>query len=294
MPIVTLIAAETAVGDDIVAAADRLRDAGLEVTRWHWIDEGRAADVLAEGKRADIRAALTPLETAFDIVVQPDAHRRKMLLVSDMDSTMITVECIDELADYAGLKDQISAVTERAMRGELDFIAALHDRVALLAGLDAAAIDRCRAERVRIMPGARALVRTMKGWGARGLLVSGGFHHFADSVAAEIGFDRAAANHLEVTDGRLSGQVTGTIVDSACKARLLRDGAADLGLNPAQTLAVGDGANDIAMIQAAGLGIAYHAKPMAAAAADAAIRHNDLTALLYAQGVARADWAAAD
>ncbi|WP_420605687.1 phosphoserine phosphatase SerB [Novosphingopyxis sp.] len=290
MPIATLIAAESIVGDDIDAAADRLRDAGLSVSGWDWIDEGRAADIMAGGTVPAIRAALAPLEERLDIVVQPGGHRRKMLLVSDMDSTMITVECIDELADYAGLKAEISAVTERAMRGELDFVEALRGRVKLLEGLEASAIDRCRAERVRIMPGARELVPTMRGWGAHCLLVSGGFHHFADPVAAEIGFDRTVANRLAVERGQLTGEVTGAIVDSAVKARLLADSAADLGLDNAQTLAVGDGANDIPMIEAAGLGIAYHAKPKAAAAAGAAIRHNDLTTLLYAQGVPRAEW----
>ncbi len=215
MPIATLIAAESFSGDDIDAAADWLRDAGLGVSGWDWIDEGKAADIGVEGDLAAIRAALAPLEDHLDIVVQPEGHRRKMLLVSDMDSTMITVECIDELADYAGLKAEISAVTERAMRGELDFVEALRSRVKLLKGLEASAIDRCRKERVRIMPGAKSLVRTMTGWGAQAVLVSGGFHHFADPVAAELGFGRAVANNLEVLGGRLSGQVIGQIVDSA-------------------------------------------------------------------------------
>lgn len=291
MPIATLIAAQSLERHDIDAAGNYLRDSGLSFAGWNWIDEGKAADIMADGAVQAIRAALAPLEGRLDIVVQPERHRRKMLLVSDMDSTMITVECIDELADYAGLKAEISAVTERAMRGELDFVDALRSRVALLKGLDATAIERCREERVRIMPGAVALVRTMKGWGAHCLLVSGGFHHFADPVAEAIGFDRAVANQLETDGAALSGAVSGEIVDSAAKARLLADSAADLGLELAHTIAVGDGANDIPMIEAAGLGLAYHAKPTAAAAADAAIRHNDLTALLYAQGVPSAEWA---
>ena len=294
MSIATLIAAETLLRDDIDAAADRLRDAGLSVTDWAWIDEGRAADITADASVWAIRMALAPLEEHVDIVVQPGTDRRKMLLVSDMDSTMITVECIDELADYAGLKAEISAVTERAMRGELDFVEALRGRVKLLEGLEASAIARCREERVRMMPGAQQLVRTMKGWGAHCLLVSGGFHHFADPVAGEIGFDRAVANQLEVIADRLSGAVTGPIVDSALKATLLHRSAADHALPAAQTLAVGDGANDIMMIEAAGLGIAYHAKPKTAAAADAAIRHGDLSAMLYAQGVPRAQWWSAE
>ncbi len=292
MTIATLIAADSLKGHDIDAAADRLRDAGFAVTARDWIDEGVAADIVTDGEVAAVRGALAPLEDRFDVVVQPEGHRRKMLLVSDMDSTMITVECIDELADYAGLKDEISAVTERAMRGELDFVEALRGRVKLLEGLEASAIERCREERVRIMPGARELVRTMRAWGAQCILVSGGFHHFADPVAAEIGFHRAVANRLAVEGDRLSGEVSGPIVDAAVKARLLADSAADLDLAGLQTLAVGDGANDIPMIEAAGLGVAYHAKPKAAAAADAAVRHNDLTALLYAQGVPRGQWAA--
>ena len=292
MPIITLIAADSLKGHDIDAAADQLRDAGLAVTGRDWIEEGVAADLTSGGEVSAVRNTLSPLEEAFDIVVQPAGHRRKMLLISDMDSTMITVECIDELADYAGLKDEISAVTERAMRGELDFVEALRGRVKLLKGLEAGAIEQCREERVRIMPGARELVRTMRGWGAQCILVSGGFHHFADPVAAEIGFHRAVANRLAVEDDRLTGAVAGDIVDSAAKARLLADSMADFGLETAHTLAVGDGANDIPMIEAAGLGIAYHAKPKAAAAADAAIRHGDLTALLYAQGVPRSEWAA--
>ena len=225
-----------------------------------------------------------------DVVVQPVATRRKRLLVADMDSTMITVECIDELADYAGIKAEVAAITEAAMRGELDFAGALDARVALLAGLDEAVIDRCLAERVAIMPGAKALVRTMRANGARCVLVSGGFTRFAAPVAAEIGFDRAIANELLVADGRLTGTVAKPIVDSTTKETTLRDETAALGIDPAMTLAVGDGANDLAMIAAAGLGVAYHAKPIVAAAAGARIDAGDLSALLYAQGYPRAEW----
>jgi len=225
------------------------------------------------------------------VVVQPRDGRRKMLLVADMDSTMITVECIDELADYAGLKPKIAAITEAAMRGELDFEAALDARVALLKGLDAAVIDTCRAERVQLMPGARALVRTMRAWGASAVLVSGGFTRFAEPVAAEIGFDRAIANVLEIDGATLSGTVARPIVGAATKRETLLETRAALGLADAATLAVGDGANDLAMIEIAGLGVAYHAKPIVAAAAAARIEHGDLTALLWAQGVPRAEWA---
>jgi phosphoserine phosphatase len=228
----------------------------------------------------------------YDVVVQPAEHRRKKLIVADMDSTMITVECIDELADYAGIKAQIAAVTEAAMRGELDFGEALDARVALLKGLDESVIARCLAERVKIMPGARELVRTMRGWGATAILVSGGFTRFAEPVAAEIGFTRAIANVLEIADGKLAGTVTKPIVDASTKLATLSEAVLDLGLSRAETLAVGDGANDLAMITQAGLGVAYHAKPVVAAAAGARIDHGDLTTLLFAQGVARKDWAA--
>ena len=256
-----------------------------------WIEEGVAADLpFGRIDRTGARAALEGLLPGVDVVVQPREGRAKRLLVADMDSTMITIECIDELADYAGIKPQIAAVTERAMRGELDFEAALDARVALLRDLDAGAIDRCHAERVRLMPGARTLVQTMRAHGARTVLVSGGFTVFADKVAAAIGFDRALSNVLGVADGRLDGSVARPIVGAATKRAVLLEEAAALDLAPSETMAVGDGANDIPMIEAAGLGIAYHAKPRTAAAATARIEHGDLTALLYAQGYARKDW----
>ncbi len=203
---------------------------------------------------------------------------------------MITVECIDELADYAGIKPQIAEITERAMQGELDFVAALRARVALLKGLDEAVITQCLRERVKIMPGAQTLVRTMAAWGAHTVLISGGFTHFAENVAQQIGFAQSFANQLDIADHALTGTVSGQIVDAAVKQAQLEASAIEHGLSYAQVLAVGDGANDIPMIKAAGLGAAYHAKPKAAAAADFAIAHNDLTALLYAQGVRRGDW----
>ncbi len=226
----------------------------------------------------------------LDVIVQPVANREKKLIVADMDSTMITVECIDELADYAGIKEQIAAVTEAAMRGELDFAAALDARVALLKGLGADAIDRCLAERVRLMPGARTLVQTMKARGATAILVSGGFTRFAQPVGAQIGFDRVIANELLIEGDALTGAVGKPIVDSSTKETTLLGAMAELGLDASETMAVGDGANDLAMIRKAGLGVAYHAKPIVAAAAGARIDHGDLTALLYAQGIAHADW----
>lgn len=256
-----------------------------------WIDEGDAADVHFGLSPGDARAALEGRYDSVDVVVQPMAGRVKMLLVADMDSTMITVECIDELADYAGIKPQIAAITEAAMRGELDFEEALDARVALLKGMDEAVIDRCRAERVRIMPGARELVRTMRARGATAILVSGGFTRFAEPVAAEIGFDRAIANVLDIADGALTGTAAKPIVGAATKKAILLEARAALGLAEEATLAVGDGANDLAMIEVAGLGVAYRAKPIVAAAAGARIDHGDLTALLWAQGIAKAEWA---
>ncbi|MEI5688750.1 phosphoserine phosphatase SerB [Sphingomonas kyungheensis] len=281
---------ETIGAGDLSAASDRLAAAGCAPAGTTWLEPEVAADLAFA---ADPDAARAALEGAFartDVIVQPTARRRKALLVADMDSTMITVECIDELADYAGIKAQVAAVTEAAMRGELDFEGALDARVALLAGLDERVIAQCLAERVRIMPGARSLVRTMRAHGAAAVLVSGGFTRFAEPVAAEIGFDRAIANVLEVADGRLTGTVTKPIVGSATKEQTLGDWLVERGIERARSLAVGDGANDLAMIGRAGLGVAYHAKPIVAAAAAARIDHGDLSALLYAQGYRRTEW----
>lgn len=290
MFIATLIAADTFDQGRISEGMDRLAAASCAPAAGGWLEEGQAADLVFGMNPDGARAALEGVFPGTDVVVQSLHTRAKLLLVADMDSTMITVECIDELADYAGIKPQIAAVTEAAMRGELDFEAALRERVALLKGLPASVIERCLAERVRIMPGARDLVRTMRARGARCVLVSGGFTRFAGPVAAEIGFDRAIANTLGLEGDLLDGTVTPPIVGATTKRATLETETAALGLQPHETLAVGDGANDLAMIAAAGLGVAYHAKPVVAAAAAARIDHNDLTALLYAQGIARRDW----
>lgn len=291
MLIATLIAAEGLKAGDISAARDAIAAAGGQAGEPDWLEAGRAADLALEGiGRATARAALEALLPGVDVVVQPGENRRKKLIVADMDSTMITIECIDELADYLGIKAEVAAITEAAMRGELDFIGALDARVALLKGMDQATIDRCREERVKIMPGAKALVRTMKANGARAVLVSGGFTVFADPVAAEIGFDLAISNTLEMIDGKLAGTVSRPVIDSGTKQKTLLTELEALGLPTDMALAVGDGANDMPMIETAGLGIAYHAKPKTAAAADACINHNDLTALLFAQGYRRSEW----
>lgn len=282
MFIATLIASERLARGDISAAADALGGAG----GFDWVEEGIAGDLAL----AAAPETPPPLLPGIDILVQAAAGRRKHLLVADMDSTMIAVECIDELADYAGLKTEIAAVTEQAMSGELDFEAALDARVALLKGLDARVIDHCLAQRVRATPGAEALVRTMRDNGAYCLLVSGGFSRFADPVAAELGFDAAVSNELMIAHGRLAGTVGRPVVGPEGKRQALLDAAHARQIPLADTLAVGDGANDALMLAASGLGVAYHGKPAAIAAADARIDVNDLTALLYAQGYARKDW----
>ncbi|RIA36668.1 phosphoserine phosphatase [Hephaestia caeni] len=276
---------------DLSSLCDRLAQAGCAPQVSVRIDGGRAADIAFQGGPATARKSLDGALAHTDVIVQPMAAREKKLLIADMDSTMITVECLDELADYAGIKDEIAAVTERAMRGELDFAQALDERVARLKGLDASVIDKCLAERIRATPGAATLVRTMKArLGATTLLVSGGFSRFADRVGVAIGFDRALSNELQIENGKLAGTVAKPIVDSAAKEKALLDTAATLGIPLSQTLAVGDGANDLPMIRKAGLGVAYRAKPVVAAEADARLDHTDLTALLYAQGVPSAEW----
>ncbi|HKD21606.1 MAG TPA: phosphoserine phosphatase SerB [Rhizomicrobium sp.] len=250
-----------------------------------WLSEDRAFDItaaddpelLAEARRiAGARAA--------DVNLVATAHRRKRLLVADMDSTIISCECLDELADMAGLKPQVSAITERAMRGEIEFAPALRERVALLKGLPLSALARAYDERVRLNPGARALLATMRAHGAKTLLVSGGFTFFTKRVAAAAGFDSEQANTLLDDGAKLLGTVGEPILGREAKLEALELATRSAGLDFADTLAVGDGANDLAMIKRASLGVAYHAKPVVAEAASARIDHGDLTALLYLQG----------
>lgn len=236
----------------------------------------------ADQAEAAIRGALG--DAQIDIFVQSNDARRKRLLIADMDSTMIRQECIDELAAELGLKDHIAAITERAMRGEIEFEPALRERVALLKGLSVAAIESVLNSRIQLMPGGRTLVQTMKANGAYCALVSGGFTHFTNAVAAMIGFDENQANVLIEDDGKLAGTVQEPILGKDAKRRRLEELVAEKSLDYAETLAVGDGANDLAMIERAGTGVAYRAKPAVGAAADVRIDHGDLTALLYLQG----------
>ena len=289
MGIATLIAAGRL--DDRLAdrALGLLREVDPRAGFLHWIDEGDAADLTFNGDAKAATWALDGLERV-DLVVQAEEPRWRRLLVADMDSTIIGQECIDELADYAGLKEKVAHITERAMRGELDFPRALRERVRLLAGLDERELRRCLDERVRVTAGAETLVQTMRAGGASCLLVSGGFLSFAEPVARTVGFDRVRANRLVFAGGKLSGEVGDPIVDAMVKREALVEAREQLGLRKADVLAIGDGANDKLMIEEAGLGIAFRAKPALVEVADAELRHHGLDALLWVQGVRRRDW----
>jgi phosphoserine phosphatase len=262
--------------------------------RAQWLFDEVAVDIPFTGSE-DIGAIVTRLREArgdlpIDIVVQPQAIRRKKLFLADMDSTMIGQECIDELADFAGLKAHVSAITERAMRGEIEFESALRERVALLKGLPVSVIDEVLAKRITPTPGGRELVATMRAHGAYTCLISGGFTLFTNAVAAMIGFQENRANELKVWDGKLTGEVAEPILGRETKLATLNELRESFDLDNIDTLVVGDGANDLGMIESAGLGVAYHAKPAVAAAAAARIDYGDLTALLYAQGYRREEF----
>jgi phosphoserine phosphatase len=260
------------------------------------LDPGIAADIPFTPEGADDKAIAERLRAALgdlpiDVVAQPLERRRKRLFVADMDSTMIGQECIDELADYAGLKAHVAAITERAMRGEIAFEPALRERVALLKNLPVAVVDEVIEKRITLTPGARSLVATMRRNGGYTCLISGGFTLFTGRVAAMIGFDENRGNTLVVENDRFAGRVEEPILGREAKLATLIELRDRQKLSPAETLAAGDGANDLAMIEAAGLGVAYHAKPKIAEAAHARIDHGDLTALLYLQGYARSEFA---
>ncbi|HEX4302921.1 MAG TPA: phosphoserine phosphatase SerB [Rhizomicrobium sp.] len=275
----------------IGASAYAVKMPAFEVGREHWLSEGRALDIPFDHDPAQVlaRARHHFAGQPVDVNVVPTANRRKKLLIADMDSTIINVECLDELADMAGLKPVIAAITERAMRGELDFADALRERVAMLRGLELAALERVYDERIKLNPGAKTLLATMRRHGAHTLLVSGGFTYFTARVAKDAGFHGDQANILHDDGKVLTGLVGDPILGREAKLAALEKAAAELRIDSADALAVGDGANDLAMIQRAGLGVAYYAKPVVAAAAGASIAHGDLTALLYLQGYSDAE-----
>ena len=290
--VVTLISNPTARALD-AASVEHAREVLPAAGPAQWLDESIAADIPftpanEKNQRAlagRVREALAGL--AVDVVVQPAAHRRKRLFLADMDSTMIGQECIDELADFVGVKAHVAAITERAMRGEIAFEPALRERVALLKGLPASVVGEVISERITLMPGGRTLVATMRANGAHTCLVSGGFTVFTGPIAAMIGFDENRGNLLIVERETFAGRVAEPILGSAAKLATLKELRERFGLRHDETLAIGDGANDIPMIEAAGLGVAYRAKPKVAEAAQARIDHGDLTALLYVQGYRR-------
>ena len=271
----------------------RVRDCLPNPAESRWLAEGIAADIGFAPSGAD---ALAGLDGAIrhalagepvDLFLQFAATRRKRLLLADMDSTMIGQECIDELADFVGQKAKVSAITERAMRGEIAFEPALRERVALLAGLAAGIVEQVLAERITLTPGGRTLVATMRAHGGHTALVSGGFTVFTGPIAAMIGFDENHGNVLELDGAAFRGTVREPILGREAKLANLKRLRTEKGLAESETLAIGDGANDLDMLREAGLGVAFHAKPAVAAAAHARVDHGDLTALLYAQGYSR-------
>jgi phosphoserine phosphatase len=276
------------------AVRDALAALGAGTGTPDWLAPGEAADLPFAGlapDQADAAARAALAGAAVDIIAQVAAGRRKRLLIADMDSTIVTTETLDELAGQAGIKDRIAAITKRAMNGELDFEGALRERVGMLAGLPVAAMERTWAE-TELMPGARELVATMRANGARCALVSGGFTFFTGRVAALVGFHEHHSNTLLEAEGRLTGHVADPILGRNAKLATLKRLAAEQGIGLDATLAVGDGANDLDMIQAAGLGVAFRAKPVVAAAARARVEHGDLRALLFAQGYRAGEFAA--
>ena len=256
-----------------------------------WLDPGIAAEFAMPAIPDNRWQAWQGLQTqGVDLIVQPAENRKKRLLIADMDSTMIEQECIDELAEVAGVGARVASITARAMNGELDFEAALRERVGLLRGLPEQVIATVLRDRITEMPGGRTLVATMKAHGATAALVSGGFTAFTTQIATVLGFDEHRANTLLIVEGKLTGQVAEPILGKAAKVQALIEITARLGITPEDAIAVGDGANDLGMLALAGSGVALHAKPAVAAQCDLRVNHGDLTALLYLQGYSRDDF----
>jgi phosphoserine phosphatase len=286
MHVVTLLTSPASPSLD-PALVDSLRNAwgGGDV---QWLAPDEAAEFPVAKRPDNLWGVWDELQRLrVDLVVQPAEGRKKRILLADMDSTMIGQECIDELADMAGVGTQVKEITARAMNGELDFEGALRERVGLLKGLDSAVLETVLRERITFTPGGRELIATMKAAGGRAVLVSGGFTAFTAHVAAGLGFDEHRANTLLMEDGTLSGAVAEPILGREAKVAALEDTVAALGVTDADVLAVGDGANDLGMLKRAGAGVALHAKPVVAAEVDRRINFGDLTALLYLQGYAR-------
>lgn len=286
----TLVSPDPAAADQ----AARLVEGLMPIASRTALGSGAVDFILEKGEVGTLRQQMDHhlANLPVDVCVQPAEGRRKRLLIADMDSTIIGCECLDELADFAGVKAAVSAITERAMRGELNFESALRERVSMLKGLPVEALQDCYDQRVRLNEGAKTLIGTMTAAGAKCLLVSGGFTFFTSRVAQAAGFAGDRANRLIEANGQLTGEVAEPILGKEAKLAALQDESAALGLGLEAAIAIGDGANDLAMIEAAGLGIAYRAKPVVAAKAHARIDHSDLTALLYFQGYARTDFKA--
>lgn len=278
--------------DKVARVRAKLASDGIEIDDPQWLDDGLACDIYFQGMSLTASRAIAREIAAgadFDLVIQPREDRRKKLLIADMDSTIVTGETLDDLAAHAGLKEQISEITARAMRGEIDFKDALRERVGKLKGLSVDALSTTLSA-TRLTRGARTLVQTMKAQGAYTVLVSGGFKFFTTEIASQVGFHEEQANDFVIEEGLLTGDVVEPILDKDAKLRALKRFAAARDLPIAATLATGDGANDLPMIAAAGLGVAYHAKPIVEAEAPASIRWGDLTALLYVQGYSKAEF----
>jgi phosphoserine phosphatase len=275
----------------VEAARAEMVRSGLEVGDPVWLGAEEAVDIPFAGDPTRALASVERMVEGWpiDVAALPAANRRKKLLISDMDSTILQNETLDELAEEAGVGAEVAAITDRSMSGEIDFGEALVERVAMLKGLEVSALDRT-ALRMNPMPGAATLIATMRAHGAFTALVSGGFRHFTRLAAARVGFDREDANDLEIVDGKLTGRLQGRLLDRRGKRERLQSLAAERGLSLADCAAVGDGANDLDMIQAAGLGVGFHAKPVVADACHARIVHGDLTALLYLQGYRRREF----